>query len=574
MILHLGQAVDNKLFQRCPFTDEQLSCANPAVASNAISIDSTAASKSATSTSNLPTSVPTISFNIASVTSISNELFSNGTEPVATSNSGLMVSDVLSIRDLEKDYMSDDWDKFFGTMAAVTPTPKSTVTKRKSSTTQTKYELPEITDETTVYETRPELVQNEIDNAAYHLVKCTGLEGADLYACSFDNCGEKSIDVVGFNMHLLYHSETKPSGFKCYHCNIVSRNIVGLKYHIKVHGIHRYFCYYCNYTSAIVNDIQKHMQDTHSKSLVNTIPINPKKHDQNRDLFVMCPRGIRQEDLNRFGIALIERAKRQLTSTKKYYGPDDIEQLPRQAIFTMSISCEVCDYSTKVRTNMYRHLVAHKDEKTVPKVDPVNPVPCLDTGEKHFDKMINLAASSNDGHPSIRHSSTHHHDSSAFVPEARRFVCNARNCQYQNVSENILKRHLTTLHPNEEQYKCPHCNSLICSKMDADKVIFHLRMHDSKIYRCPKCMFSHHLKVFVEKHKDETHPGVADQVILITRDETTSAHIDGQPKVLKWKCTLCNDLFATQKLIQAHIQTAHSIKFQVCYLFKSGCHNS
>lgn len=190
----------------------------------------------------------------------------------------------------------------------------------------------------------------------------------------------------------------------------------------------------------------------------------------------MCPRGLRQDELNRFGVALIERNKRQQTSTKKFYSPDDIESLPRQEILKSSISCEICDYSTKVRTNMYRHLVAHKDEKSVPKTDPVNPVPCLDSGEKHFDKMINLACSSNDG----KTAASIHYDLSAFVPEARRFTCNARNCHYQNISENMLKRHLTTLHPNEEQYKCPHCNTLICQKMDADKVIFHLRMHDSK----------------------------------------------------------------------------------------------
>lgn len=126
----------------------------------------------------------------------------------------------------------------------------------------------------------------------------------------------------------------------------------------------------------------------------------------------------------------------------------------------------------------------------------------------------------------------------------------------------MLSRHLTTLHPNEEQYKCPHCNILICQKMDADKVSLHLRMHDSKIYKCPKCMYAHYDKSEVDKHRNESHPNVFDQAVLITRDETNTGQLDGQPKVSKWKCDLCNDLFATQKLIQAHIQTSHSIKYQ------------
>lgn len=273
----------------------------------------------------------------------------------------------------------------------------------------------------------------------------------------------------------------------------------------------------------------------------------------------MCPRGLRSDELNRFGIALINRNKRQQTSSKKYYSPDDIESLPRDPIFKSSICCKICDYSTQVRTNMARHLAAHKDEKSVPEVDPVNPVPCLDTGEKHFDKMINLACSSNDA----KAAASAQYDSTVFIPEGRRFVCNARNCQYQNISDGMLSRHLTTLHPNEEQYKCPHCNVLICQKMDADKVSLHLRMHDSKIYRCPKCMYAHYDKSEVDKHRSESHPNVFDQAVLITRDETNTGQLDGQPKVSKWKCDLCNDLFATQKLIQAHIQSSHSIKYQV-----------
>ncbi|XP_037050206.1 uncharacterized protein LOC119084365 isoform X1 [Bradysia coprophila] len=551
LIVLLGQTVDKGLFQRCPFTDEQLSFMDPAVSSNAMGSIAVAPSTPTPTSSNV-TAAP-LGLNISSVTSIPSELFANPTETITASKSGLMLNDILSYKDLERDYMHEDWDKYFATLTV----PSKTVPRRKSSATQAVVELPDNKKATTSSATsRTDLVQEEIDNAAYVLVKGTGLEGPDLYRCSFSNCDERSDDIFIFNVHLLKHSQVSV-GFKCYHCQVVSKNIVGLKYHIKVHGIHRYFCYFCNYTSAIVNDIQKHMQDTHSKNHVNTIPLNPKKNDQNKDMFVMCPRGLRQEELNRFGIALINRNKRQQTSSKKYYSPEDIDFLPRDPIFKTFIFCEVCNYSTQVRSNLTRHLAAHKDEKSVSKVDPVNPVPCLDTGEKHFDKMINLACSSND-----TKTASAQYDSSVFIPENRRFVCNARNCQYQNISENMLMRHLTTLHPSEEHYKCPHCNVLICQKMDAEKVSLHLRMHDTRIFKCPKCMFAHYVKSAVDKHRDESHQGVVDQAILITRDETTTSLLDGQPKVSKWKCSLCNDLFATQKHIQAHIQTSHSIKFQ------------
>lgn len=563
MIVHLGQTVDKNLFYRCPFTDEQLSYMSPSIVSNSNITETSTSAASTTPTVTSPPFAPTSKLTpieITSVTSISNELFSNA-EPVVASNSGLMLNDVLSYKDLEKEYMTDDWDKYFVNLVSTTQPTTSKRKERKPSAAQARVEVREEPKPSTSTSSmsRTDLVQDEIDQAAYILVKGTGLEGPDLYRCSFANCDEKSSDIFVFNVHLLKHIQSQ-IGFKCYHCDLVAKTIASLKYHIKVHGIHRFFCYFCNYTSAIENDIQKHMQDTHSRTHVNTIPLNPKKVDQNKDMFVMCPRGLRQDELNRFGITLIERNKRQLTSTKKFYSPDDIESLPRQAIFNTSISCEICDYSTKVRTNMYRHLAGHKGEKSVPKIDPVNPVPCLDTGEKHFDKMINLACSSNDGK-----TTSNHYDSSAFVPDVRRFVCNARNCQYQNNSENMLKLHLTTLHPNEQQYKCPHCNLLISQKMDADKIIFHLRMHDSKIYKCPKCTYVHHIKSCVDKHRDELHPGTFDPAMLITRDETTSlpSSLDGQPKVLKWKCALCNELHSTQRQIQSHVQTAHSIKFQV-----------
>lgn len=252
LIFHLGQTVDNKLFQRCPFTDEQLSVKSPAIASSANIIETIASPNALPSTPKL--SAPPIGINIASVTSISNELFASVAETVTTANTGLMLSDVLSYKDLEKDYMADDWDKHFATLSAIVT--QAAKPKRKPSVTQARVELPENKKASTSTASRTDLLQDEIDNAAYILVKGTGLEGRDLYRCSFPNCEEKSSDIFIFNVHLLKHNQST-SGFKCFHCTVVSKNIVGLKYHIKVHGIHRYFCYFCNYTSAIVNDIQK-----------------------------------------------------------------------------------------------------------------------------------------------------------------------------------------------------------------------------------------------------------------------------------------------------------------------------
>lgn len=63
----------------------------------------------------------------------------------------------------------------------------------------------------------------------------------------------------------------------------------------------------------------------------------------------------------------------------------------------------MCPYSTKVRSNIIRHLSIHKqaleDGKTVvPQAPRINPVPYLSREGLEFDKMMNLAASSHKTH--------------------------------------------------------------------------------------------------------------------------------------------------------------------------------
>lgn len=71
--------------------------------------------------------------------------------------------------------------------------------------------------------------------------------------------------------------------------------------------------------------------------------------------------------------------------------------------FSTLAYCSSCPYSTKVRVNFVRHLLAHQaanekpnDTKVIPSSDPVNPVPCLERKELMFDKMTNWAGSSHE----------------------------------------------------------------------------------------------------------------------------------------------------------------------------------
>lgn len=122
---------------------------------------------------------------------------------------------------------------------------------------------------------------------------------------------------------------------------------------------------------------------------------------------------------------------------KLSFSPDEIEQLPRQAIYNREVQCAVCPYTTKVRTNIIRHLQLHAKDQTVPESGPVNPVPCLDKKEKMFDKMVNLASSSHQngrmgGKPKETVKESKEDDSiPKFVPEHKRYISDLR---FQNIT--------------------------------------------------------------------------------------------------------------------------------------------
>lgn len=112
---------------------------------------------------------------------------------------------------------------------------------------------------------------------------------------------------------------------------------------------------------------------------------------------------------------------------------------------------------------MVRHLKIHvKSAETegvvVPSTAPTNPVPCLDTKEKMFDKMTNLAASSQLAQAMKKEavsSLTPEEEARLpqFVPEQMRFKCCAFDCNYITVDDNMLRNHIKTLHEEITFYR-------------------------------------------------------------------------------------------------------------------------
>lgn len=112
---------------------------------------------------------------------------------------------------------------------------------------------------------------------------------------------------------------------------------------------------------------------------------------------------------------------------------------------------------------MVRHLKIHiksveaEGSIVVPSTAPMNPVPCLDTKEKMFDKMTNLAASSQLAQANKDKSEMLSPEEEAklpqFVPEQMRHKCCSPDCKYLTIDDNMLKHHIKALHDEINFYK-------------------------------------------------------------------------------------------------------------------------
>jgi hypothetical protein len=322
--------------------------------------------------------------------------------------------------------------------------------------------------------------QADIDSIAQEIVNESGLESEDLYKCGFKNCQNVSKDVQMFQLHQLRHNQstTKLGDWQCAHCGERSKNIVALKNHIKIHGRKRFFCLFCDFKHSLSHFVTSHLSEVHRVTHTRQYPLNPTKLDQNKDIFLMGPQNMKMNMLKQFCVnfkKIYEHRRRQeITKEKTHYAPSESDLLPTQPIFAQTLFCTDCDYSSKVRTNMLRHLIQHtKDSNAVAKIDPVNPVPCLEVGEKHFDKMWNFSASSVEAvggslSALIASASTSPVKGAAdggnlpkFVAEQKRYVCGARNCAYLSIGETMFTSHIKTLHEQEQNYQCPHCQQVV-----------------------------------------------------------------------------------------------------------------
>lgn len=394
------------------------------------------------------------------------------------------------------------------------------------------------------------MVQNEIDSAANTLLKGTGVDSQNLYRCAFDKCTWLKTDEREFLMHLAQH---KGGGvqFKCFHCNELHNSPITLKNHIKTHLKHRFFCFYCVTTASTQQEINHHFETNHNNRDSQYLPLNPMKYDLATDIFVVCPKDV--QTLNDFITLLVKRVDER-QAAKQSYMPEEIDLLPKRAIFSEELQCGRCNFSNKVRANLIRHFQLGCTERQA----PVNPVPCLNSGDRHCDKMRNLAASSN---PDVNTSALI--TLGKFVPDEKRYICGAKSCTYLALCADRLQQHIVTLHASENYFRCPHCSVDLSNCSNATEILNHFRYHDSKIFRCPQCHFIHYWKHQVEKHIIDAHPNSKDRALTVERKKAPeAAKPPAKSTTYKWICNICSKIFNTRPLAKSHVNEIHRLAYQ------------
>lgn len=391
-------------------------------------------------------------------------------------------------------------------------------------------------------------IQSEIDRSAKLILDETGVEKHELFRCGFPNCEWLKSDGREFLMHLSQH-QNDGVVYPCFHCRRSFGMPIELKNHIKTHLKHRFFCYYCDVTGATQDVMNGHFENDHKNANFKYLPINSSNYDMASDLFVVCPGNT--QNINVFNMGIVSKVDER-TAAKSYL-PHQIDLIPKKQIFTEAISCGRCTYKTKVRTNLVRHLKSDCAEQHA----PVNPVPCLNSSDRHSDKMKNLAASSNSGDSSIQ-------TLGKFIPEESRYICGAKQCQYQTHTADMLQSHIVTLHEIERDFSCPHCGLDLSNSNSPSEIVNHLRFHDTRIFKCPTCPFIHYQKQQVEKHIGESHPNSKDRAISIDRPLKKVEAPKTATKAIpfKWMCNICSKIFITRPQVKSHVSETHRLTHQ------------
>ena len=156
--------------------------------------------------------------------------------------------------------------------------------------------------------------------------------------------------------------------------------------HLKTHGLKRYSCSLCSaFKHAVPHYVKNHLRLVHNVSQTKVMPFDGLKTNPDKDFFAVMPKNALPKGIkvSRFG------------RSKDTFSPSEIDDIPRISMLRNVIRCSVCDFTTKVRMNLIKHLRLHLRSssteggkiKEVPFITAVNPVEIPDD-KTNYERMM------------------------------------------------------------------------------------------------------------------------------------------------------------------------------------------
>ncbi|XP_008184073.2 uncharacterized protein LOC100575459 isoform X3 [Acyrthosiphon pisum] len=240
-----------------------------------------------------------------------------------------------------------------------------------------------------------------------------------------------------------------------------------------------------------------------------------------------------------------------------YFSPRNIDKIPLAPFFTNTVGCLLCNYHTKVRSNLVSHLKSHKNgriwnnhiSKTV--ISKLKPAATVSEPVQTVENSIDGSTINTNKPPPFKRVNP----IPKFVPQPERFKCALPRCY--NFFEKLedLHQHITKNHSKYSYFICPHCRPFIYTFDTFHELAHHYDFHGSNLYICQYCDYIHYDRSKIESHQTRKHPFRMDgenNIAVVRKDES--------PDTSQWQCNIClPGIKYTETQIAAHLSIVHKI---------------
>ncbi|XP_050426602.1 LOW QUALITY PROTEIN: uncharacterized protein LOC126836927 [Adelges cooleyi] len=295
-----------------------------------------------------------------------------------------------------------------------------------------------------------------------------------------------------------------------------------------------------------------------------------KRSVEDSNAVASCEKSVKTANLS------LNLCKKRLTFT-----PRTADQIPKLHILSEPLSCGICLYSTKVRSNLVKHLESHDKCQDFSNVEILNPVPSIEIPHKPFTMKVPSASSHEQFVAAetqtemdmkncveislpvnLKHES--YPEYPKFVKIPARYMCPVRNCTFTGANLKMFTDHLAVKHVDCSYFTCPHCPRDSNHKISLNEMGNHLTYHGNSLYRCYYCPYIHYFSTQVKLHLKNEHlcrtPKERLSSFIVIRGKAKSDNRQELSSTIRWTCNICNThMLASQQEIEEHNARVHAL---------------